>query len=439
MKTRIIIFSALLAITLNGCTYRINSIRYHYQIDIKKNDLFYHIPKTIIILTINYKITEKTIVKNGIETIEPIEYGVSSLDVQTMAINDPSQLYIARGKNISHQFFLKENTDFKFNEKGIIQSVESEYEDKSLETVGSTLKGISTLVKTITLSGKNVDSLFIESINSKINIVYSNLLNSISVYNDKDITKYKNQLKGYHDLLKQYKESEQESEQEIIKETEKSYTLYIDPDQLTTNSGKKEFIYQPINLMPEVKLQIELNNIKNNKSKVLDSATNKSIDAIIPGLVYNIPASLKTVVTVSTTAASNQSVFQKYIDYAQYGNLGVVPVSSKLFANRKTVLEFNSTTGTLISYKTESGSSSENLGKTVENGLATLKETVSEIKYDLKIDALKKEKEIKDLEESLKDQPTTVADSLQNSLELLKLQLEIQKLQKEIDELNNPK
>lgn len=434
MKSKIISVALLTVMFIQGCTYKINSVKYNANLNLKKNDLFYHLPKTILIFSVNYKIVEKTKVVNGISSDPTTEYFVKSADVKTSTVNDPNQLYVARGKNISHSFFLKENIDFKFNDKGVIQSVETTFEDKSLESTESLLKGVAAIVETIALAGQGTDA-YLQDISKKITKAYNDLAKAISDNNEKDVAKFKAQLKNYFELLSNYNDNNKE----ITKESEKTYTFIIDPDQLTVANGKKEFKVQPTTSMPEVKLVIDLGTVTDNKSKVLATGKTKDNNVLIPGLVYNIPSSLKTSVFVSTAAAAGQSIFESNIDYAQYGNFGFVPVASKIFTSRKTNLEFNPTTGALTTYKTESGSSSENLGKTIESSANLLKTTLTEVKYDNKIDILKKQKELKDLQDALKDKPQSQVDSLKNSLDLLKIQLDIKKIQQEIDNLQKKK
>jgi len=352
---------------IQSCTYRIYSVKHDPNLTLKKNDLFYHLPKTNLVVAITYKIVEKTRIVNGISETPTVEYQVKSADIKTCTSNDPTQLYVTRGKNIAHKFFLKENIDFEFNDKGIIQSVETNFEDKSLESTESLSRGVAAIIEPITLAGDATDT-YLQELNEKITRAYCDLLHAISDNSDEDIRKYKTQIKNYFDLLKSYNDNNKE----LTSVSEKTYSFFIDPDKLTTTSNKKEIIIQPVGEMPEVKLIIEMNS-SDNKDKVLATGMSKNNVVSMPGLIYTIPASLKTAILVATTAQVTQSIFENNIDYAQYGNFGLVPVTSKLFTSRKTSLEFNPHTGVLTTYKTESGSSSENLGESIENGSNLLK------------------------------------------------------------------
>lgn len=155
----------------------------------------------------------------------------------------------------------------------------------------------------------------------------------------------------------------------------------------------------------------------------------------ISGLIYTIPAALKITVTAPTIAKATQVIFEGNLDFAQYGNIGIAPVASKLFSSRKTNIEFSPTTGALITYKTENGSSSENLGKSFENSSKLLQSTLFDINYNTKIETLKKQKELLDANNALIVKPESKVDTLNNSIELLKLQIELKKLQIAIDSL----
>jgi len=430
MKLKIAFIAIAVLQLLQGCSYRIATVRYNQDITLGKNDLFYHLPKTNLIVAIVYKIVETTKVVNGIAEIPTVEYHVKGVDVKTFTSNDPAQLFVAKGINAANKFFLKENIDFKFNDKGIIQSVATNFDDESLESVESLFKGVAAVVGTIALAGKGQDS-YLKDLDEKISMAYRGLLKAINKSNNNDIVKYKTQIQNYFDLLDSYNDKNKE----VAKESEKIYTFFIDPDKIAAANNKKEIKIQPVNTMPEVTLAIEMNSA-DNKAKIL--ATGKSENNVVsmPGLIYTIPASLRTTISVATTAEAMQNIFEHNIDFAQYGNLGFVPVTSKIFASRKTKLEFNPTTGVLTTYMTESGSSSENLGKTIENSATLLKSTLTEIKYDNKIDALKKQQTLNDLEESLKNKPISQTDSLKNALDILKLQIGIRKLKIEIDSLS---
>jgi len=417
---------------LIGCTYKIKTVQFSDKAILKKNNLFYQLPKTMLTVSITYRVIEKTSVINGIADLPEISYLVKTSEIKPFVVNDPTQMYIAKGKNISHLFFLKENIDFQFNEKGIIQSVESTFEDKSLESVESTLKGVAAIVKSIALAGESTDPYLID-LRDKITKAYQNLIKAIDSNKENDIIKYKNQIKNYYESLKHYLENNKV----ITIESEKIYTYIIDPSsmQVDAKTNERSFIIQPLDVMPEVQIVIEPVVLVSNREKILKFGKLTKGETQIPGLIYTLPTSLKTSVLVSTLAGTNQTIFEGNIDYSQFGHLGVVPVSSKIFTSRKTNLEFNNMTGALTKYKTESGSSSENLGKSIESSANLLKSTLYEIEYTDKIDKLKKQKEIIDLKENLIIQPKNQVDSLKNVMELLKIQFDIKKLQNDINEL----
>lgn len=430
MKIKFIITCALFLIA-QSCTYRINSLKYTPGTSIKKNDLFYHLTKTCLMLSVTYQITERTQYIHGVAEEPETSYLVTSAALKSISINDPDELYIARGKNISHKFFLKENIDFTFNDKGVIQSVETNFEDTSTTSLENLLKGVGALIETTTIAGPAQDA-YLLNLQKKIGEAYNNQLKAIETGNTKDIARYQAQLKSYLDLLASFKEQNKV----VIKHTEKTISYFIDPDKTAEVDHKKKITIQMAPKLPPVVVTIHMLSDKVNSDFVLTTGVTKNNTLLMPGLLYTIPASLLTVVSAPTTFSENQSLVEESIAYPQYGNLGLVPVTSKLFTNRKTTLKFDSATGTLTSYDTESGSSSESLSKTVASLAEQLQTTVTDLKYTNKIDALKKEKELKDLQESLKSKGISKTDSLNTALEILKLQLELKKVQQEIEGLN---
>lgn len=409
-----------------SCTYKINSIKYNLKVPLKRGDIFYVMPKTILEIKIIYNVKQVTSFKDG-AALEPgpPTYTVKGITFKPVQTNDSSKLFILRGKNISHKFFLKENINILFNDQSTITSVQTEFEDQSTEFTENIIKGASSIAKILLVAGSSGDP-FITDLNAKIKTANSNLVKAIEADNAKDIAKYKKQLAEYYTLINDFISKNKE----VTTETSIEFVTHITPDFEKGNEIK--FASD----LPVLKVTYNTydSKYKTNLNQVVQSGGVKDGLNIIPGLVYPIPSAIET-----EAKSGNQTIFKDYITYSQNANYGIVPITSKLFSKRTTTLELHPTTGTLKSYKTEAGSSSEKLGKTFETTASQLQTTLNDIKFDLKIQNLEKEKKIKELEKAIKDAPMTKKDSLNSELEILKVELELEQIRKQIDDLKSEK
>lgn len=417
MKTYYII---LVALVLTSCTHKLTSSSYTYNSALSKGELLYYLPKKILQVKVTYIASVKTTITNGVLSEDAPSYKVKNIEISGVSVSDKRRGFKVKGEE-DKLFFMSENTSVVFNEFGVIQSLQSDITDKSLETAENTLKGVASIAKAVAIAGSGDSPLEI-NLKAKIDFTNGKLVEAIEKDIEKDIIKFKKQLLSYYELLKQY----YDNNKVVVTQSEVTFDFAIDPVldteiPLVPNSAMSS----PI---PTVNLFIS-------RLSAVGSSPSSPTNAI-EGLVYSIPEECKVDATV-TVNGGTQTLFSNVIAFPQFGGVGIVPVTSKVFTNKKTTLEFDPGTGMLKKMHTESGSSSENLSKSISNSAEELKKTAMDLKYDLKIESLKKDKELKDLKESLIDQPKSEATVLQENVDLLKLQLEIEKLKQELADLQN--
>jgi len=423
MKAKLFFLVAILSIVTSCGSYKLTSKKYVPATTLENGELLYYLPKTVLQLKVTYSETVVTTFKNGIPSnAEPI-YKVKGIEITPVLVNDESRAFVAKSTNPSTM--LSENTNFKFNKYGVIQNLQTDYTDKTLDVVSNTLKGVVSIVKTIYAAAGEED--FKVKINTKIVAANSALIAAIAANNSNDIKKHKDQLSSYYELLKQYLENNK-----VVKtETEIKYEFIKDP---VFNSDIN--VATGIGGMPAVTLKLTSLNNTGLASVTYDTQTNaiQTPNTVSDGLLYAIPKVCSVKATL-TSRDGTITIFDNIISFPQFGDIKSISVESKRYTNKKTAVEFDPASGALTSVHTESGSSSENLSKSFAESAQLLQSTATELKYDIKIANLKKEKELKDLEDSLKDKPQTTAEDMQNEVELLKLKLELEKLKKALAEL----
>lgn len=409
---------ALVSIGLTGCsTYRLESSQLIGSYTPSLGELVYFTPKTLLNVKITYFKTIRTIYHDGIGTAQAPDFSIKDIEVLPITVNDANRQFLAKG-NEKALFFMRNNTNIKFSAAGVLQSIQSELEDKSLQTVESVLKGAGTIIKTVAMAGPGQNIMFAD-LKKKIEAAQQKLISAIEKKDKKNIAAIKEQITEYYALLKVLEDKNRTEEQisEVI------YSQVLDPktgDQTIDGPGL---------------INIKITRLVSSSNAVITTTFDQATKTV-PGIIYTLPEYYE-VEMKGLAYGKNQIVFRQSIPFPQFGSLACVPVSSKSFTTKKTSIEFDPNTGTLIKLDTEHGAPSEALAKSFENNVALIKTTLYEMKYDQKIDQLKKNKEIKDLKAALVDPvqtPVTKLDSLQSDLELLKVQLEVEKLKKQIKE-----
>ncbi|HRB71509.1 MAG TPA: DUF4831 family protein [Flavobacterium sp.] len=464
MKTKLYLI-LILVITLSSSCYTPKLLSEKVNNDKETKGLVYSLPKTVLQLDIKVKSLTKKIVENGIIRLESPSYTIKSINVTPVLIDDPEATYAF--VTDKEKFFFEDNTSLKFNQFGNIQQISSELNDKRPEFIANILKGGASIAKMVLTAGEGdkigeSKTKTIDAIKTKISDAQEKLVIAVEKRDAKEIKALKEQLVEYYSILKSYYENNRE--ENLESELEYSFTVDV-PETgytlpLNTHTGRDG--------MPEIILAINeketitssnrvvlpnggatgsittgentnkavANNNKTDSSGSLTSQAKKT-DAKdsnpYEGLIYRAP---KTVVLKIYAKSGEKKflLFERPVAFPQFGQVTVLPVTAKIFTKKKTAIEFDPSTGSLSQYAVESGASSDAVGKTFASTAEDLRTTITDIKYNIVIDKLKKEKEIKDLTEGLQTNQPTEKDILSNQLEILKLQAEINKLKQQLAE-----
>lgn len=316
----------------------------------QKGDLLYHLPKNVLVVQVTYTKTEKTYTEHGIERRIPPSYTINKpVQLSTMQVNDPNNLYILRAGSGRNVFDIKD-VDLALNERGLITNLQTEEATTTALAVAANQQQAYTATYRTSTQAAPATDLDKEGLKKKLAAAYKNLISAIDNNNEYQIKKYKRQIELYNEVIDTYNSHNKIA----VSELDMTYTYYIDPEKMEWVNNNLEYTLKANDNseFPDLTLVLtDVARLDNNTAevKVMDE---KGRFAPINGILYYLPASVRTLVYVSNDDGNNHIAFDKFIDYPQFGNMGVVPVQTGGFARRKTQLQFSPQTGTLVSYST---------------------------------------------------------------------------------------
>ncbi len=339
----------LLVIFVASCSTSVKTLVYDGTQPLKKGDLLYHLPKTVLAVKVTYTKTERIVTEHGLERKLPATYSINKpVTVNTMQINDPDNLFILRGSNRTNIFDI-ENVNLALNEQGLLTNLQTDAPTQFVKTVATTAPAYLAVYKSFKQPSiaKNLDKI---SLKKNIDLAYKKLDKAIA-RNSRYWTKvYKKQIAEYNELIETYNTYNHIT----VKELDMTYTFYVDTEKMEWFNDNLEYTIRANDNSKFPDLTVVLSNVaqlKNNIASVKQT-NDKGDFKPIKGVVYYVPAAIRTQVFVSNATANNHIAFDKFIDYPQFGNMGVVPLTINKFTKRNTQLQFSPQTGTLVKYNT---------------------------------------------------------------------------------------
>lgn len=347
LRCIVYIIGALLFIT--GCSSKVSTLVYDGKQPLKKGDLLYHLPKTVLMVQVTYTKTEKVFTEHGIERKIPPSYTINKpVIVTTTQVNDPENLYVLRTSNGGNVFDIKD-VHLALNERGLLTNLQTE-QPVPATPVNNQNKAAYTAVYRSSTKAAPATDLDKEDLKKKLSAAYKHLISAIDKGNEQLIKKYKRQIELYNEVIETYNSHNKIS----VSELDMTYTYYVDPDKMEWANNNLEFTIKANDNSDFPDLTIVLSDVarlNNNTANVIIQNDNGNFNPI-DGVLYYLPASVRTMVYVSNEDGNNHIAFDSFMNYPQFGNMGVVPIETGGFARRKTQLQFSPETGTLISYST---------------------------------------------------------------------------------------
>ncbi|MDL5049548.1 hypothetical protein QQ054_26375 [Oscillatoria amoena NRMC-F 0135] len=347
LRCIVYIVGTLLFIT--GCSSKVSTLVYDGKQPLKKGDLLYHLPKTVLMVQVTYTKTEKVFTEHGIERKIPPSYTINKpVIVTTTQVNDPENLYVLRASNGGNVFDIKD-VHLALNERGLLTNLQTEQPVPATPVNNQNKVAYTAVYRSSTQAAPATD-LDKEDLKKKLSAAYKHLISAIDKGNEQLIKKYKRQIELYNEVIETYNSHNKIS----VSELDMTYTYYVDPDKMEWANNNLEFTIKANDNSDFPDLTIVLSDVarlNNNTANVLIQNDNGNFNPI-DGVLYYLPASVRTMVYVSNEDGNNHIAFDSFMNYPQFGNMGVVPIETGGFARRKTQLQFSPETGTLISYST---------------------------------------------------------------------------------------
>jgi hypothetical protein len=488
MKKRLILSSLILLSFFSCKTVELESYTYDSENDFDKRGIIYSLPKNLIKVEIVYTMRQEFERINGVEIkskeVIPDITIDKPINVSSILMPDKDYEFILTGERITNDFFTKSTLDFILTQNGILKSIDSDIDDKSIEFGESLIMTTANIARAVgdptsSLKNKTIRDL-IGSLGLKENVVVAfiptdsigeglenvNNIWTMDQLKDDQIKEEKEEydqelFKAIKDLNKKLIKTSKKEEVNLIKSkighlqsqidvyqlknkiffktTDIKYTVIIDPfetyrrDELYTTHDSITHVFShaiyPIHLFPEntkVIPKIKIS-ISYDPSKGLNQNSRFVHDSLINGIVVRHPSSSKIDLDIDEKLFANEVVF-----LGQLGNTSVLPIKVKRAGKIVTAIKFDPTTGAIAQHKIVATSSSQNIGKSLVKSSKTLQETIDYLNYEKGI----KELNARKAELTLGNEITALKDT---ELADLNKQEKIIILQKRIDALNKEK
>jgi len=438
--------------------------------------VLFALPKTLLKVNITYSVEKTTRIENGVATVDnPVVRLLKPVMLTPIQVPDRDAIFSLSGEGVAQRALIQSKLSFQLDDKGLLQGVDTEMTEKSIEVLQGVVSAGINVAKLSAVAGKGS----IEPISNAIDGVYKEIRETVAEHTVENAsppkptgkdpyavpslpvppaspsgdakkgleksqppkakltldekTKRLEGLRKELDLLHGITDewSKYNKEQTEIKEVE--YSIILEPELKAQNQDTwiSESI-QPTGLIegaapfPQVVVKVTVP-----KECQGLNLSGMKWDESSQGVLYRFATSCLTVITVG-----NVEVAHDYLSYSQFGPVAVVPVTDKVMATKKTKLAFGNTGG-LREFSQESGSSADRLVQQLGSSVDSIQKAIGEVRYDLKIDELEKQKKLKEAEDNLKpkDAAQLELERLQREKDLTQAQIDLEKAKKELDDL----
>jgi hypothetical protein len=467
-----------------GCAHQVYSSKLTTTTPPK--GVVYALPKTVLKVTIPYTVRETSRVTNG--------YASSSLQVvlvqkpvviETKSVADLGHTFVLSGDDLNDDVLLEAGIEFKLNDNGLLEGVSADTTDNTLKAVQSSVSAAISVAKVLAVPKGPESPPELNAALYRINQIYREIGELVApdiipvvaspeappevdmkvpelpgakapkseparapakVAAKKPIAERMAEVKkrqGLIEVLTQELEklqaivqTYQDKNKDVVKETELTYTLTIDPDLFDKSQADWTYKIAPDQLvkgvtsaeMPRVKLVLKGAGAQETQVSGGWKPQDKN-----PGFVYRAAATLPLLVQVNNT-----DVLQDWVSLPQLGHFASASVESKRFTTRKTSATFSNVSGALKEYKVNTGSSADKVTEAVASSLDSVQKSLLDIRYGLKIEDLQKQKELADAKKALEPSPgqsdveKTIAD-LKEQANLTQAKLALEQAQRELE------
>jgi hypothetical protein len=405
-------------------------------------------PKTVLRVTILYQVDHTVELQNGFPVNHAAEVSVvKPITVQTVLVADPTATFQISPYQVADGSFLDSKLGFAFDDGGLLQSVDSEISDKTIQAIQSYVSAGISVAKIVAAAGTGIP-LELQGTISRMRTLYTEFGRTTD---DKSRKNLKAELDTLQDVVDAY------VKKNAITTTtrEVTYTLDVDieqfawKDQTVSQGSDGTFTIQPDSLiagvtknqMPLVTLTLHspwCETVRTQRQDawkaLLDPTTSDKANKdkkVKGGFPYRLPAPLKMDITSGTT-----QVLSTFVPIAQFGETGMVRVDSKRLGDRKTQLSFGGNGG-IKQYKIDSSSTADKLAASIATSLDSLQKSLNDIRYGVQTDALAAQRKLADAQAGVapKDPTETEIDKLLLEKKLVEAQVALEKAKQDLAEL----
>lgn len=440
----------------------------------------YALPKTVLKVTIPYTVRETSKVENGYASSPLQEVLVQKpVVIETKSVADLGHTFVLSGDDLNDDVLLEAGIEFKLNDTGLLEGVSADTTDNTLKVVQSSVSAGLSVAKALAVPAGTQKPPALEAALDRIQQIYKEIGELVTpdivpvavgpevpsgvdvkvpemqgtkapkpakaaakrpiAVRVEEVKKRQGQIETLTQELEKLQalvQAYQDKNKLVVKETELTYTLTVDPDSFDKSGTDWVYDITPNELVKDIKAEMMPKvtlRLKGAGAQARQVSEGWKPQDKNPGFVYRATATLPLLVQIKDT-----DVFQDWISLPQLGHFASASVESKRFTTRKTSATFSSVSGALKEYKVNTGSSADKAAEAVASSLDAVQKSLVDLRYGLKIEDLQKQKELADAKKALEPGPEqseveqTLA-SLQEQTRLTQAKLALEQAQHELE------
>lgn len=340
----------------------------------------YALPRTRVDVTVTYTVKSTTLQKNGVAA--PTAARSASIKtpvtVTPVLVADDDNRFILSGEGLAKDGRLDSNFKFAVNDKQLLTSVSADLTDKSPETFQSLVGAAISIAKIAAVAGADPVE---DDYAARIGVLDTKII-AVSRADGKDRMKEMKALIDERALLVGALEKYREANSPVVAETAIPYTVSLNLDVLV--AGGTQDIKAPASLLgipdaavPVVRVTLACSTEQkaNAALRVFAGSAEKPKD----GVYYRVPSPARLQLAL---VKGNDTIplFDAPVTFAHFGAIHYVEARYKMWARRKTTINFSEATGSLRDYGVESTSSAAAAATALDASLGKVQEAVAELK-----------------------------------------------------------
>lgn len=436
------LISAVLLVALVGCNPKL--VRVAPYRDDARDGVVYALPRTVLKVAVTYTIREETQLEHGVvvKELAPVVSVEKPVVIEPITTADQANVFVLSGEDANASWLLETNFGFKVGENGILLGADVEGKDRSIEATQQIVTAALQAAKLLAVAGPG-DADRTKAIRDRIAGIYARV--AALPPNAPKRLETLEQLRKELDVLLAFAATYSTTNTTRKTEREVSHVVLLDPatDCKASRDGTVCTIQPQIAptvraaAMPSVEVHLLVTD-RDAAAATVPFFPSQDAPART-GIVYRVARPVMTTVVVAQDGVRRE-VSRSVVLLPQYGRYAVAPLVAKRGGRVKTVASFDASG--MREYKVEAGSVADQAVTKLGESLESVQKGIVAVRYDLEIDALKKQKELNDARAALR--PTTTPEKTPEQLQLEALQreteytralLDLEKLKKDLADL----